>query len=343
MKMQRKNSLMDPEGYREIEGLLLFFAVSFLFFSGFYTIYYSGVSLVSVTQLSAQLFEKVVAAACSSGMKAFFLLGLQPLCIAVFSLVIFSLGLSLLSVKSPGRLKYALAVPILLSGVLFNFSVPFLFFGAGLFAASLYAIPLGQTYAEELKRWKSFRIGSNAVGKALLILSLFAFVGVYLELSGNDSYAEIFRYSVIDSVSVIVEGELDNMAPAQNMSAAGSAVAVEAVVRSSIEESPIVSTVIAWFPLIMGFTVFASLELLRSLLLAPLAGVFSAFWLFVLKHAPYKGSGNVLGAPEAAGSLTREETAEGTKHPENAEIKAIMAELKKEEDVSGANTPNSAP
>ncbi len=185
-----------------------FVFVSVLFFVGFCIIYLGGVSLNSLTLLQANFIE-------------LFTLGIQKHSIfevfvstgiltTILGLIIFCLGLSYLAVKKLDKLKYFLIVPILCSGFLFNFSVLFLFFALGLFISSLYVIPLGETYKQELKKWKKFRVGSNAVSKALFVLFLFVFLGSFVSFSVNDSYQQLFLNSTISSISNIFKAETSN-------------------------------------------------------------------------------------------------------------------------------------
>ncbi len=185
-----------------------FVFVSVLFFVGFCIIYLGGVSLNSLTLLQANFIE-------------LFTLGIQEHSIfevfvstgiltTILGLIIFCLGLSYLAVKKLDKLKYFLIIPILCSGFLFNFSVLFLFFALGLFISSLYVIPLGETYKQELKKWKKFRVGSNAVSKALFVLFLFVFLGSFVSFSVNDSYQQLFLNSTISSISNIFKAETSN-------------------------------------------------------------------------------------------------------------------------------------
>lgn len=82
----------------------------------------------------------------------------------------------------------------------------------GLFLASLYVIPLGETYEQELKKWKKFRIGSNAVSHALLVMFIFVFIGSLVSFYTNDSYSQIYMETTAESLSNIIGGEISNFA-----------------------------------------------------------------------------------------------------------------------------------
>jgi len=62
----------------------------------------------------------------------------------------------------------------------------------------------------ELKKWKKFRVGSNAVSKSLFVLFLFIFLGSFISFSINDSYKQVFLNSTISSITDIVSSEISN-------------------------------------------------------------------------------------------------------------------------------------
>lgn len=190
--------------------ILKFVFVSVLFFLGFAVLYFSGVSLNSITLLQANFIESIILGVQEHSIFEVFISTFSGILIAISSFIIFCLGLSFLAVKNLDKLKYFLIVPILCSGILFNFSILFLFFGIGLFISSLYIIPLGETYKLELKKWKKFRVGNNAVSKALFVLFLFIFLGSLISFSVNDSYQQLFLNTTVSSISNIFNAEVTN-------------------------------------------------------------------------------------------------------------------------------------
>lgn len=216
MSLERKISLMMNEPVSK--ELLIFLLVSLVIFAGFFVIYSSMVSLDYLINLSSSLPEKITVQQGMFNMKEFILSDFSQLIIATGGLVLVCLSLSVLSVTSIGRLKYLLIVPIFLSGILFNFSIMFLFFGAGLYIAFLYVVPLGETYFLELKKWKTFRVGSNAVGKGLLILFIFVFIGSYIALSADKHYGNEFYDGMENSISDIAVKEAIDISSQQNNS-----------------------------------------------------------------------------------------------------------------------------
>lgn len=186
-----------------------FVFVSTLYFLGFVVIYLSNISLNSITTLQANFIELLILNARNSAFEAFISI-FSGILIAISGLIIFCIGLSFLAVKKLDKLKYFLLIPILCSGFLFNFSILYLFFGMGLFVSSVYIIPLGETYKMELKKWKKFRVGSNAISKALFVLFLFVFLGSLISFSVNDSYRQLFFNTSVSSITNIINAEMSN-------------------------------------------------------------------------------------------------------------------------------------
>jgi len=186
-----------------------FVFVSTLYFLGFVVIYLSNISLNSITTLQANFIELLILNARNSAFEAFISI-FSGILIAISGLIIFCIGLSFLAVKKLDKLKYFLLIPILCSGFLFNFSILYLFFGMGLFVSSMYIIPLGETYKMELKKWKKFRVGSNAISKALFVLFLFVFLGSLISFSVNDSYRQLFFNTSVSSITNIINAEMSN-------------------------------------------------------------------------------------------------------------------------------------
>lgn len=299
-------------------------AVSLIILIGFYFLYISGMSLDYIVGLNAQIPQKMIVSQSSFSASGFLFDTLGPVIVSLLAFAIFSFSLAILTVKPLGKSRYFLILPILLSGFLFNFSILFLFFALGLFISCLYVIPLGETYFQELKKWKHFRVGSNSVGKAFLILFLFIFLGSFIALSTNESYKNSFYKDMKGSISVLVQNEVGNaMENYQDSMMGGQAISdlmvqarndnpnlseeqykqmelqirenlekekqaaynasqgkINALMESSLDNSPLVNSLLFWFPLLTSFTIWAFLELFRGVIFSPLAGVFS----FILFH-----------------------------------------------------------
>ncbi len=204
------------ENPKEFSELLEFLFASILFFGGFCVLFLSKVTLNSLTILQAKFFEIFFLGVLENSILEVILNTFSGIFIALFGFTMFCLGLSLLAVKKPGKIKYFLIAPILCSGILFNFSIMFLFLAIGLFLSVLYVIPLGETYQQELKKWKKFRIGSNAVSHALLVMFIFIFIGSLVSFYTNDSYSQKYLETTTESLSNIVGAEISNFSPGGN-------------------------------------------------------------------------------------------------------------------------------
>ncbi|MBN2094408.1 MAG: hypothetical protein JW727_00010 [Candidatus Aenigmarchaeota archaeon] len=195
--------------------ILLF--LSLMIFLGFYLFYAAGMSLDYLIRMNAELPEKMVMSA--QGENASFVVDLlMPVFMSITSLLCFCAVFAALSVRTIGKIHYATAIPIIVSGVLFGFSIMYLFFAAGLFAASIYSVPLGETYRQELKKWREFRVGSNTASKALFVLFLFVFAGSYIALSHDGGYKDHFYSEVKLGVAGLVQREVDNSLALQGAS-----------------------------------------------------------------------------------------------------------------------------
>ncbi|RLJ02773.1 MAG: hypothetical protein DRP10_00135 [Candidatus Aenigmatarchaeota archaeon] len=207
--MMKKEKSKNGEKNMKTE-ILEFIFISVLFSLGFLVLYISNVNLNSITLLQASFIKIFTLGVQEHSAFEVFISTFSEILTAILSFIIFCFALSFLSVRKIGNLRYFLIIPIFLSGILFNFSILFLFFGFGLFVSCLYVIPLGETYKKELKKWKKFRVGSNAVSKSLFVLFLFIFLGSFISFSINDSYRQVFLNTTISSITDIVSSEISN-------------------------------------------------------------------------------------------------------------------------------------
>lgn len=318
-----------------LKALVVFSLSSLLIFLGFYLLYRSGMSMNYLVHAQSDFLGSFVAIGSSSDALGEALLLYEPIIVAIFALLVFSAALALLSVSSPDKYRFTLALPILLSGVLFNFSKLFLFFGLGFYIACLLVIPLGETYLKELRRWKHFRVGSNAVGKGLMLLFVVTFIGSYFVLLTENAYSEQFEREFSKGLSALVEGEVNGFGGTENSPSLedewveramadfresypnlteeqyadaeleirqnierelenltnGSESDTSGVVDDMVETSPMIQSLIVFFPLLMSVTIWAGLEILRMFILSPISGLFSMFWFFLFGRIFGKTSG----------------------------------------------------
>jgi hypothetical protein len=260
------------------------------------------------------LLELFVLGIQESSILEFFLTNFSPLFYFVLVLVFFSCALSFIAVNKIGNIIYLLILVYLPLGFLFNFSILFLFFAIGLYLINLYILPLSDTYKEELKKWKKFRIGSNAVGKSLFFLFLFVFVGSFLTFSLDNSYKINFRNSTVDSLQKVVVSEINNFQTPQNVTtediinteirkfreqnpglseeqyrlveenirnsiknntATNNDLDLDKTVRESLENSLLMNSLLIWFPFYMSLTLWIFLEFIRNFIISPISGIFS--------------------------------------------------------------------
>ncbi|MCK4729983.1 MAG: hypothetical protein KAT28_01560 [Candidatus Aenigmarchaeota archaeon] len=327
-----------PENPKEFGELLEFLFVSILFFGGFCVLYISKVTLNSLTSLQAKFLEIFVLGVLENSIFEVIINTFSGIFIALLGFTMFCLGLSFLAVKKPSKIKYFLVAPILCSGILFNFSTMFLFLAMGLFLASLYVIPLGETYQQELKKWKKFRIGSNAVSHALLVMFIFIFIGSLVSFYTDDSYSQNYMTATAESLSNIIWGEISNFAPggdsklseeiinrtikeqmqklreeypdfteeqysqievelrdniiekANSFEVSDLGFNITETVSNEIENSPLIKSLLIWFPIMMSITIWVSLEFFKSFLFAPVAGIFSYILFSISEVKSNKGS-----------------------------------------------------
>jgi len=297
-----------------------FIFVSLTYAIGLTTIYLTDLNLASATTLQAKLFEIFILDVSEKSIIEFIFSYFKPLFYLSLALLFFCFGLSFLAVKNPGRMKYFLILTILPLGILFNFSILFLLFSFGLYVASLYSITFGETYKKEIKKWKSFRIGSKAVSEALFFAFLFIFLGSLLTFSIDETYKQTFMNTTISGLKNIIKSEIENfeinsaklkeeiiksqmekireqypnlteqqyaeiekdLENSMGNLTTFSFKPTESLIESSLKNSLIINSLSYWFPLFMSFTIWILLEFLRNFLLSPISGLFSVFYFKIL-------------------------------------------------------------
>ncbi len=296
-----------------------FVFVSVLYSIGFFILYFSKLSLSYITVFQSRLVELFILKIQNLSITDFLLTYFEPFFIFLFAIIFFSCGLAFLSVNKLGDLRYFLILIFLPFGFLFNFSILFIFFCLGLYIVSVYVIPLGETYERELKKWKHFRVGSHAVSKALFILFLLVFAGSFVTYSLDNSYQKSFMNTTTSSLGNIISSEVNNIQEGDvkddiiqkrmkevreqypnlteeqyseiekklrnsiNSTFSTEDINMSGVVEANIENSLIVESLYTWFPIFMSFGIWVVLEFLRSILFAPISGIFSYIFFKVGK------------------------------------------------------------
>lgn len=143
-----------------------------------------------------------------------------------------------------------------------------IFLAVGLIASVWIMAPLAHTYGKEFRKWIHFRVGSNATGRAMMLLNVFIAIGVFVAvLSSQAVYEQEFRQDLKESLSDVVSQQLPpGITEAQ----------IDALIEQRIDSVPLFSAYITWLPVTSAFTLWVLLEFLR-LFLTNLAGLFTSF------------------------------------------------------------------
>lgn len=156
-------------------------------------------------------------------------------------------------------------------------SVMSLFIAAAVIVSFSYVVGISNAYYSELKKWKLFRTGSNAAGKALLVINLIIALGMLATISLDaGQYREIFKADITETISAATLGTVNVDSPVIKEQ-------IEKRVSELVETSPVFQSYIRWLPLLTALSIWIALEFFRSLILANAAGLFTAVLLRVRK------------------------------------------------------------
>ena len=180
-------------------------------------------------------------------------------------------------------------------------SLTSLIFALSIMICGALITPLSVMYLEELKKWKKYRIGSKTIDKCFLLINLlllFAlFLNVFFEIEYyNDIYTNETKEIVIEMVPDIGGDEMlqaegfELMPPEQQEEIREEysklTESQKDVINSRIEdmfESGNISVLINLSIFLMPLMVFAFLELLRIIILIPMAGLITRITLTEVK------------------------------------------------------------
>ncbi|MBI2232438.1 MAG: hypothetical protein HYU56_00825 [Candidatus Aenigmarchaeota archaeon] len=153
-----------------------------------------------------------------------------------------------------------------------------LFIAAAVLVAFPFTVSASNTYYSELKKWKFFRIGSNAAGKALLIINLIVGLGILIAISLNSvHYTDIFKADIRETITSATLNTVDIDSPIIREQ-------VEKRTAELVDESPLLQSYFRWLPLLTPLSLWLAFEFLRSLLLANVAGIFTSILLRIRKN-----------------------------------------------------------
>ena len=172
----------------------------------------------------------------------------------LISFLFLILGFCFLSVSGfyKDNYKIGLVALVILPFIILRFSFMQLFLFSAVLLASLFIVPLSNTYGQELKKWKYFRVGSNSVGKALFVFNIIIIVGIFLVISMNLAfYQEQFRNKL---VSTFFSSLPENLPEEQ----------VAANIPSIIDSVPLFKSISDLLPLFTALTAWGILEIIKQ-------------------------------------------------------------------------------
>ncbi|KKW40303.1 MAG: hypothetical protein UY87_C0025G0002 [Candidatus Peribacteria bacterium GW2011_GWC2_54_8] len=124
----------------------------------------------------------------------------------LLAMIFLTLSLAFLASYGAKKDKYQVGlVAAIISSIGLIAAIPTmlsLFIAAAVLVAFPFTVSASNTYYSELKKWKFFRIGSNAAGKALLIINLIVGLGILIAISLNSvHYTEIFKADIRETIT----------------------------------------------------------------------------------------------------------------------------------------------
>lgn len=160
----------------------------------------------------------------------------------------------------------------------------------GIVISGLLSTGLSEMYSKELKKWKNYRIGSNAAKKCFFILNILILVGVFLTIIYNTSYYEeglksktkevVLGFMPEMSGQTSLPKEFESLPPSQKQLIEEeynkSLKEQQSLINSKIDEmfSSKNFTGLMYFSLFtIPFIIFGVLEFLRSVVFSPIAGL----------------------------------------------------------------------
>lgn len=251
-------------------------SISFIFFLIFLRL--SGFSASTIVNLYNQIIKSVILTANTNTVAALLSVS-KPFGLVLLSMIFFVLGLSFLAAygsrndgKNVGKLSGIVGA---IFALIFFPSLVGIFLAASMFACSVYSTRFSGMYSKELKKWVSFRIGSNTTGKMLMFANVIIAIGLFVTvLSNQAAYEASFKQDLKDSLRSLA------------LSLPGAAALPQDVLNqridsaaASITGSKFFSTYIIWLPVTTAFTAWIILEVLRNFILSNISGIFTYIML----------------------------------------------------------------
>lgn len=251
----------------------------FCFLLSFLLIRNSGISIDYITSFQSQLMKFIMIGSADMTLEASLFVFIASFLGMFTAFIPFTAGFAFLS--SYGFLNnkrfIGLAASLVSSVfmlILFGFSILSIFLVIAMIISCTFIIPLANTYGKELKRWVLFRTGSHSISTALMIINIFAGIGVFLAVSANMGYyAESIKAdfsSTMEEVTLAEFSSLGELTEEQQM-------LLNDQIKQRTEEffadSLLIRSLIKFLPVTTAFSAWAFLELLRMLLIPNIGGI----------------------------------------------------------------------
>lgn len=239
---------------------------------------FSGFSTASIVNFSNHIIKSMIFSASTGTWGALNLL-FTPFLFVLTALVFLTLAISILAYYRSEPVANASGIAAALAALVLFPTVAGIFLALALFLCS-YASRVSVIYAKEMKKWVGFRLGSNTVGKALMIANVLIAIGVFSSVIVSQSnYENSFREELRSSVSALAL----SLPGASAMSPEALDERVSATAET-LSGSRFFAAYIAWLPISSAFMTWIILEFLRNLVFANLGGLFTS--LMFRRHQP---------------------------------------------------------
>jgi len=265
--------------------------LSFVFFNFF------SITPKSVITYPLTFFEKFILTSASLGVREAVITSFYSLFILILPFIPISVAFSIMAFygavfgedKKMGFISCF--IPSLAGIIILGPSISSILFSLGLMLCGTFSTSIAVMYEKELKKWRKYRIGSKTVSKLFifinLILLLTLTINVVLEM---DSYKNTYKEEMEGIVlSIIPDMEMVNASSIKdfdllpktqqekiNEDYTKMSEEQEQIIKSGVIEmigSEKMTSLIEFSIFLMPFMVFAMMELIRTVILSPLAGI----------------------------------------------------------------------
>jgi hypothetical protein len=256
----------------------------------FIIVKYLGINTYYIASFQSQLIKFVMLGTSSMTLEASLFVFISSFMRLLVALISLTAGFALLSsygfIKNNRKVG---AIAALVSSfpmlILFNFSLVSIFLLLAMIISCTIIIPLANTYGMELKRWVVFRSGSHSISVALLILNILLGMGIFSTVAINADY---YNNAVKNDLSATME----EMSMAEISGLAGITESQKELLMGQIKQrtdeffsnSLLMRSLVKFLPLLTALTAWASLEMLRMLVLPNIGGVITYFLIRIRRR-----------------------------------------------------------